>query len=316
MTTLLSTPRPTYVPPGRGTGNYPFQSAAGAGIGVLILVGLWTVFAAREPELIFPSPAETFAALTDLAGDGLLASQLATTLSRAATGVLIALVIGSLWGALNGVFRWAASISQPALAALMAVPPIVLVVFGLTWFGPTSATARLVIILVAIPLIVFAVQEAVQNIDTDLLEMGRAFNLSRWHTLRHIVIPAIASPVLAAISVTFGQALRVAVMAELLSATDGIGAHVARARANLETADVFAWTLVLISVVLVIELVLLRPLTNHLLRWRDPNPTHRSQNDHLYTGFRRRQLGEDARTLAAVPYGKASASARRTGTHQ
>ena len=316
MTTLLSAPGPTSLPSGRGAEQNPYQTATGAGIGVLILVGLWTVFSAREPELIFPSPSETFAALGDLASDGVLASELATTLSRAVFGVLAAFVIGSLWGALNGVSRWAVSISRPALAALMAVPPIVLVVFGLTWFGPTAATTRLVIILVAIPLIVFAVQEAVHNIDADLLEMGASFGLSRWHTLRHIVTPAIASPVLAAISVTLGQALRVAVMAELLSATDGIGANVARARANLETAQVFAWTLVLIAAALVIELALLRPLTHRLLRWRDLNPTPRSQHDHPHTRFRRRQPGEDARALAAGPHGQASSPARRPGTHQ
>lgn len=274
MTALLSTPKPPSAPTGLSPGQGPYQTAAGAGIGVFLLVALWSVLSSREPELILPSPIETFAALQDLASEGILASELATTLGRALAGVLTALVIGSLWGALNGVSRWAVSISQPALAVLMAVPPIVLVVFGLTWFGPTAATTRLVIILVAIPLIVFAVQEAVHNIDADLLEMGAAFGLSRWQTLSHIVIPAIASPVLAAVSVTFGQALRVAVMAELLSATDGIGANVARARANLETADVFAWTLVLVAAVLVIELAILRPLTNRLLRWRSPQPNY------------------------------------------
>ena len=251
-----------------GTGRRRLQASSGAGLGILAIVAAWAVLAAREPELIMPSPQETIAALVDLASDGVLASALATTLGRAVIGVAIALAIGVLWGALNGVSRWSLSISQPALAASLSVPPIVLAVLGLTWFGPGAATTRLVIIIVATPLIVIAVQEAVRNIDTDLLEMGAAFGLSRRMSTRHIVIPAITSPVLAAASVTIGQALRVAVMAELLSATDGVGATIARARANLETADVFAWTLVLIAVVLIIELAILRPFTSRLLRWR------------------------------------------------
>ena len=132
----------------------------------------------------------------------MLGSALATTLRRAVIGVALALAIGALWGALNGVSGWALSISQPALAASLSVPPIVLAVLGLTYFGPGAATARLVIIVVATPLIVIAVQEAVRNIDTDLLEMGAAFGLSRWLSARHIVIPAITSPVLAAASVS------------------------------------------------------------------------------------------------------------------
>ena len=246
------------------------QAGSGAGIGISVIVAAWAVAAAREPELIMPSPTETVAALGELASEGVLASALATTLWRAVVGVVLALAIGAAWGAVNGLSGWALSISQPAVASSLSVPPIVLAVLGLTWFGPGAATTRLVIIAVATPLIVIAVQEAVRDIDTDLLEMGAAFGLSRWTSARHIVIPAIASPVLAAASVTLGQALRVSVMAELLSATDGVGATIARARANLETAEVFAWTLVLIVVVLVIELVVLRPCTNRLLRWRTP----------------------------------------------
>ena len=126
------------------------------------------------------------------------------------------------------------------------------------------------IILVAIPLIVIAVAEAVRDIDPDLLEMASAFQLSRAATLRHVVAPAFASPVLAAISVALGQSLRVAVMAELLSAADGIGAEIALARANVEPADVLAWAIALIAIVLILELAVLRPMTRRLLRWREP----------------------------------------------
>ncbi len=49
-------------------------------------------------------------------------------------------------------------------------------------------------------------------------------------------------------------------MAELLSAADDVGAGIARSRANLETADVFAWALVLVTSVLVIEIAIVRPV--------------------------------------------------------
>lgn len=246
------------------------QSAVGTVAGVVAIVGLWAWFAHRQPELVFPSPAETAHAISDLAREGTLFSATFTTILRAAAAVAIAVLVGVVWGALNGVSRWASTLSRAALATLMALPPILLVVMGITWMGPGAGTTRLVIVLVALPLIVVAVSEAVRNVDGDLLEMAAAFRLSRMTALRHVVAPAIASPVLAATSVAFAQSLRVAAMAELLSATDGIGAEVARARANVETADLFAWAVVLIAVVLVLEVAVLRPLTHRLLRWRDP----------------------------------------------
>lgn len=242
----------------------------GAVIGTVVLVGAWWIGSAGRSELILPSPLQTWRALVDLATDGTLAAQLGLTLGRSVVGVAVAVAVGLVWGALSGRSEWFAALTQPALSTLMALPPVVLVALAMVWLGPGGSVTRMVVGIVALPLIVVAVQEAVRNVDRDLLEMARSFELPRATVLRHIVVPAVTSPVLAATSVTIGQALRVAVMAELLSATTGVGAQVALARANLETADLFAWALTLVVVAIVIEVVVLRPLTGRLLRWREP----------------------------------------------
>ncbi len=239
-------------------------------VGVGIILVLWWASSRNQPELILPSPAQTWTALVDLTTSGKLVEQLGLTLARAGAGVSLAFLIGVLWGGLSGRFDWFASVTQPALSTLMALPPVVLVALGMVWLGPSGSVTRMVVTFVALPLVVVAVQEAVRDIDQDLLEMAKSFELSRGTIVRHIVIPAVASPVLAATSVTVGQALRVAVMAELLSATTGVGAQVALARANLQTAHLFAWALALIAVVILIEVVILRPVNGHLLRWREP----------------------------------------------
>jgi len=184
--------------------------------------------------------------------------------------VAIAFVVGSVWGTTAGRFRWFANFTQPLLSTLMALPPVILVVLGIVWFGPSGAVTRLVVALVALPLIVIAVTEAVRNIDADLLEMARSFELSRWKVIRHVVAPGVASPVLAATSVTVGQALRVAVMAELLSATAGVGGQVRLAQTNLDTASLFAWAITLVAIVMLLETLLVKPVTARLLRWRRP----------------------------------------------
>lgn len=243
--------------------------------GVLLVFALWTVAASGQPEVILPSPAQTWVALRELVAEGAVVTELARTIGRAIGGVALALAIGIAWGVTAGSWSWFAALTRPLLFVLMAVPPVVLVVVGLVWFGPGSGATRLVVVLVALPLIVVATQEAVRNIDSDLLEMATVFKVPRSRRLSEIVVPAVASPVLAAASVTLGQALRVAVMAELLSATDGVGAEVALARTNLATADLLAWALVLVVLVLLAEELVLRPLTAHLLRWRGVSTTDR-----------------------------------------
>jgi ABC transporter permease protein len=149
----------------------------------------------------------------------------------------------------------------------MAVPPIVLVVVGMIWLGPTAGVVILVVTLVTLPLLVASMRDAVLNVDGDLLEMATVFSKSRPWTIRRVILPAVAPPVLSALTVAVGQSVRVTVMAELLSTPTGLGAEVQQARTNLETADVFALSAMMAALTLVLELCLLRPLRRRLMVW-------------------------------------------------
>lgn len=254
----------------RSRGRARLLRALGVVLGACGLVGLWAWGSQHQNDLILPSPLTTWHALVELIENGDLFAQLGRTSLRAVTGVAMGFGIGVAWGSARGLSSWVSSLTQPLLSSLMALPPVVLVALGMVWLGPGGQVTRLVVTFVALPLIVVAVAEAVRAVDRDLLEMARVFELSRWAIARHIVMPAVASPVLAATSVTIGQALRVAVMAELLAAADGVGSEIALARSNLETADLFAWALVLVIVVVAVEALVLRPISARLLRWRSP----------------------------------------------
>lgn len=244
------------------------RTAIGTVVGVVVLLVLWAVVSTRYPEIILPSPTQTWDALVGLASDGTLFVELGRTLLRSVSGVALALVVGGVWGTLNGLSSWFSAITRPATSALMALPPVIMVTVSMVWFGPGPAVTRLVILIVALPLIVTAIEAAIANLDPDLLEMARVFEIPRRLVLRHVVAPGIASPVAAVVSVTIGQAMRVAVMAELLAASDGIGAEIALSRTNLATAQLFAWALVMVVAVILIESLVLTPVNNRLSRWR------------------------------------------------
>lgn len=75
-------------------------------------------------------------------------------------GVAFAFAIGSVWGGLSGRFGWFAAFTQPLLSTLMALPPLILVVLGIVWLGPSCAVTRMVVTLVALPLIVIMAIES------------------------------------------------------------------------------------------------------------------------------------------------------------
>jgi len=60
----------------------------------------------------------------------------------------------------------------------------------------------------------------------------------------------------------------VAVMAELLAASDGIGAALATSRSLLDTQATFAWILTLVLVLLLVESLLFEPFRQWVEKWR------------------------------------------------
>ncbi|WP_168583482.1 ABC transporter permease [Gephyromycinifex aptenodytis] len=237
----------------------PWRVAAGAAL----LIGLWHLLSRGQASIVLPGPAATMQALVELARSGQLAQHLGATAARCALGVAAALAIGIPWGIAAGTSRTIEDLGEATLRTLMAVPPILYVVLAMIWLGPGPSAVVVVSVLVGLPLMVITTSGAVRGIDRDLDEMTRVFGFSRGRRLAHLVLPAVGGPVLAGVSVLIGQALRVTVMAELLSASSGVGHAVALSRANLQTETLFAWALVLTVLALALQYALVAPAT----RW-------------------------------------------------
>ncbi len=237
-------------------------------VGLAIVVLVWDVASSHYPIYAFPGPRATWEALLKLLQNGGLGDGVLLTLQRALTGLGIACLIGLPWGWAAGTWKPVAELTEPWSQLLMAIPPIVIVVVGVLWMGPTAGVVLLVVALVTLPLLVTTLRDAVANVDSDLMEMARLFRFGLWGTVRRVIVPAVVPPVLSAVTVAVGQSIRLTVMAELLSTTTGMGAEVQRARTNLETADVFALSVVMAALTLALELLFLRPARRRLERYR------------------------------------------------
>ncbi|MFI9118354.1 ABC transporter permease [Streptomyces bikiniensis] len=229
-------------------------------LGCAALLGGWHLWAAGHPAVLVPSPAETWHALARLAGDGLLTAEIGRTLGRTALASALALLVGVAWGLLGGWYRVADGVGRPLRALLLGVPPIIPVVMGMIWWGTGSGVPVFVATLVSVPIVAVGVAEAVRSLDADLLEMAAAFRIGAAQRLRHLVLPSLSAPLLAAVALVTTTSLRTTVMAELLAAHDGVGARIAEARTVLATDEVFAWAAATVAVALLVEHLLVGPL--------------------------------------------------------
>ena len=73
---------------------------------------------------------------------------------------------------------------------------------------------------------------------------------------------------MAGLTLATGTGVRAVVLAELLGAMSGIGHAFYRANSNLDAPQLFAWIVVLLALMAVIEFAVLRPLKRRVMRWR------------------------------------------------
>ncbi|WP_406714571.1 ABC transporter permease [Trueperella pyogenes] len=228
--------------------------------GSVLLIGLWWAVASTQLEYVFPSPLSTLRAGVELLGDGVFWQQIASTLSRAGLGLALAVTTGVLWGSASGKWRRIDWLTMPTLQFLLSTPAVVFVILAMVWLGTKGESVVLVVCLVTVPLISAATRGAVRAIDPDLVEMAHLYRFSRRTRIVHLLIPAITPAVLSASTVALGQSVRVAVMAELLATTSGIGAGLRLAQINIDTPRVFAYAMILAAMTFVFELAVLGPL--------------------------------------------------------
>ena len=229
--------------------DFAKKIAAGA-VWLLIWLLCWLTVG---KDVLIPSPASVLLRLGQLICTLPFWQQVGLSLLRILTGFALALVLGAVFGALTARSALADTLLSPALRTVRAIPVasfiILLFVLMSKEYIPTVTS-----FLMVLPVVWSNVDQGVRNTDIQLLEMAQVFRLSRRKVLRHIWLPQVAPFFLAAARTGMGLAWKAGVAAEVLAAPRlGIGRALYEAKVYLETADLFAWTAVIVCISVVLE---------------------------------------------------------------
>lgn len=245
--------------------NGPFLTA-GSVLGLLLLwegVSYWI-----GKEIILPRPLSTAAILCQLVGSHEFWSHLKATLLRGLTGFAVSYLTGLFIGLISGVSRPFNIFFRPLLVAIRSTPSMALILMALIWFKSDLVTI-FVIFLVVFPIVTQNVIEGISQIDGSLLEMARIYKVRPVRVFTELYLPAILPYLAAGAAAGLGLAWKVTVAAEVLAAPPrGIGTQMDNARIFLNTAEVFAWTLVLIGIGFLFDRALEMVIQRKLLYWK------------------------------------------------
>jgi NitT/TauT family transport system permease protein len=235
---------------------------------LLLLVVLWWVGSLATPPYVLPNPLHVAERVLQLTGSGDLPQNLLTTLGRVLAGFFLAVSIGVPAGILLGSNRALGNFFEPILPVMNTVSSAIWAIFAVIWFGLSPITPIFVVLMTALPLIITNVWQGTQAVNADFVELARTLRLSQGKTLIKIYLPSILPYFFSGARLAFGFGWRVSLVAETLGASSGVGYRLRQASDLLQTDQVFAWTIVQIAMMLLIEIGLLQPAERHLFRWR------------------------------------------------
>lgn len=238
----------------RGTIN---RAARALGIAVFWLAVWQLLYQWVGQEILLVSPAQTLSRVFELSGQADFWISAGVSLCNVAAGFVCASVLGIVLGALCSWFHFLYQLIYPLLSAIKATPVASFIILALVWLQ-SSRVPAFIAGLIVLPIVFGNVCQGVAAADRELLEMASVFRFGRWKTLRTIYLPTVTPYLAAAFTTGIGLAWKAGVAAEVLANTkDSIGGRIYGAKIYLDTADLFAWTAVVIVLSVVLERLLL-----------------------------------------------------------
>jgi ABC-type nitrate/sulfonate/bicarbonate transport system permease component len=198
-----------------------------AGWAFVLLVAAAAEVAVRVLDLhdSVAAPSETLRALWDEMSSGELSGELGTTLEAYAQGFAIAIVVGVALGVLIGSSRTALAATFVVIEFLRPIPGVALIPLAILFFGLGIPMRRFVIAYAAIWPILIHTLYGVRGSDRVLHDVARTSGVSPLGRLVRVTLPAALPSIATGVRVSASIALLVAVTAEFLTGTGGIGAY-------------------------------------------------------------------------------------------
>ena len=207
-------------------------------------------------ELLLPGPLAVLRRLVTMASEGSFWRVTLMSLVRILLGAVCGLALGTLLAAVTACFSPLDDLLMPLLTLIRSTPVASFILLILIWVG-RDILPSVIVLLMTTPVVWENVSAGVRNTDPLLLEMARVYQFGLGRTLRLVYVPAIMPHFLSACQTALGLAWKAGVAAEVLTVPRlSIGKQLYESKLYLETVDLFAWTVVVILLSLILERLL------------------------------------------------------------
>lgn len=236
-----------------------FKKPALAAGSVVFWVFIWQLAAGlanRKLLLKIPLPWDTLMVFFENLSNIEFWFAVGTSLLHIIAGFIMAVVLGTLAGIFASYSPLFAHISAPIFHLIRSVPVAAFIVVAWLWI-PTVFLPSFISFLMVFPIIKSHIDSGLSAVDKKCIEMAKVFGLSNSEIIKHIKIPTVL-PFLREASITgLGIGWKAGIAAEVIcNPTGSLGALLSGAKNTIDYEQVFAVTLMVIILSLILEKIL------------------------------------------------------------
>lgn len=204
-------------------------------------------------EILLVSPVDVLIRLGELVVTAEFWQSVGFSIAKIAGGFLLAVAAGTVCAALAGRYKRFGELLEPFVQTVKAIPVASFVILVLIWIS-SSDLSIVISFLMVFPIIYTNMYEGIANMDKQLLEMADVFGMKGKDRFKYIYISQVLPFFRSACSVTLGMCWKAGVAAEVIGLPDRtIGENLYEAKIFLDTASLFAWTVVIICISVLFE---------------------------------------------------------------
>lgn len=238
-------------------------------IGPALLLVLWSAGSATGliDQRILSAPWTVATTAVDLAVDGRLQSNLATSAVRAFQGLFYGIVAGVILALLSGLSRWGEALIDGPVQVKRAVPTLALIPLLILWFGIGEVMKVTVITLSVLVPIYIHTHNGLRSIDNRYVELAETLRMGHREFIRQVVLPGALPGFLLGLRFAVTGAWLALVVVEQINATSGLGYMIELARTYGQT-DIILVGLVVYAILGLGSDAIVKLIGKRSLKWR------------------------------------------------
>ena len=206
-----------------------------------------------KQEILIVSPVRVLQRLLELSHDSSFWLSAMNSMVHVLIGFMLGLTVGIVLAVLTSSFQTMHDLFYPLISIIKATPVVSFIILALVWLQSPQVPAFTAFLEVT-PIVIGNVTNGIAKADRNLLQMANSYRFGMVKTVRRVYIPSIMPYFTAACTTGMGLAWKTSIAAEVLAATKiSIGGWIYDSKIYIETADLFAWTAVVIVMSVILD---------------------------------------------------------------